>query len=1257
MGALIRLAAPTPASANASRVYYAVGRALTAADFAREDSYTDDRLLGVMPAVTGVITGLDVAYDNIRNALTVGIGYGIGSNGRVVRVSAPITIAWPDLVAAVTNGGALNDGAYLLLARTATFDGLDGPPPDPALRADPDPLLDIRQDSFVEIWLSSSIGTPAPVQTPADLALALNLLVGGMTPTSLAAAAGSGIPLAVLLQQTRTGSTAITVSAAAGRLPAQTSALNAMLMAQMREAIAAALTEANANPASAAWQTALSARFRYLPPCGELPVGMLLQANSCPFFPPGMEVYLQFIRAGQASHLLFQALDRPRIDLDAGNAAAVTLSLAVPDADWTPDLIDVPRGDPVLAADLHLAYARARAAQVTAREAWIALYGGISATLAAQAPALAFLMNADAAAQDLFYLLSGGQLQRTDLLNAADMAASPGNLVPWLVTQVTTLSNVSPPPPVPISTLAVATAAQQFTALGYQTIDAEPVQADPSQSPHVPAASDDVLAPLLTALPANSKFADWTAAIQATAPDPALLQPLIDAGLFDANADAATREAAITALLALPATTGGGPNDDTQPGALLSLATLQLYYTTFARITRSQELLLEAHDRMIALQRQHLDMMSTYVSALAGGVPSDGTGLSFTRIIPFFDLVPSPASATPTAAQPAGAAPAATQARLLTAAAINTAVSGPSLAARTAASAASAAARSLQSSSIPLVERSNGTQTVAPGASTIIDRLGSSGDIAREVASQSNALAQAPPFSYQPVEYGLAAHITSGSTLLQIANTGLTALRNLMSSSLSIQAPPLPTPIPTSGGVDEETANYAGIVAATRGLLGDIAQVETQAIALENAYFQFRDRLQSLEVRIAQQTAAVAAARDTLRTALSAAAQSAGDYAAAQQLVAEETARVAAAANARNDAIAAATGLFFERELLTRTTRSLPPAIALSADTPDDLVPGCPIDHPGPPQAMQPFLNLLLEVPLNDWQALSGGWTGLPDQTGLQRLGTTRAVRLANWTLPAAPGTGGSVATDLADLAQVTRNAFDPLFASTVPIQASLAATQRAAFGVLALPDIVTLPVSQLRTDGEALRARVEGAAGCLFDTLTGLPPSVRFALASLAQAKTLPLLNFAQWPLPPALGGAATATVRRLSALVDWISGQLNDGASAAGQTALGNLVAAAVIAAAYGDPNEAITGTVATTGGVPVPGVPIRVVLNRTPPIGTVLNLLNDTQSVVGTIRVTDQDTTGTMAEVVTSYARTAPTSGWSVAAPQGRAPWLPS
>jgi hypothetical protein len=1261
MGSVIHLAAPLPAQVTATavpaeRVNYFVSRVLTAADFALQGRYILGRLLSLAPATTGVLTGLSVSvtpavgqsttrYDSPDGVtgltgLTVGAGSGIGSDGRVVRVTAPITIHWSDLVAVVSSGSTIADGAYLLIARTVEYDGLDGPPPDPALRADPDPLLDIRQDSFVELWLSAPIAPLPPLPIPpAGVALAINTAIGDLTWSTLQTAIGNGVPLALVWVRNRQ---AVMLSQAAGRLPAQTHALNGMLLAQVREAIAMALAEPGADATNAAWQVALRSRFHFLPAAGELLVPMLLApaatTASCPFFPVGVAVYLQFIRASQAAHLLYKALDRPPLDLADDNAPGVTLSLAVPDSAWSRDLIDIPRGDPVLAADLHLAYARARAAQVAWRQAWVALYGGIAnPTSATQAAALGFLMAPDLAAQDLTYLLTQapqGAITADDLINAADAAAASTDpsdalaaLIAWINARIATLNTagLKPPPPVAVpAPPTAAAAAQQLATLGYQVGDAEPPEGDPTINPHTPLQSDALLAPLSPSLPPNSAFTNWQRAILAAAPDPVLLQPLIEAGVFDANANADTRQTAINGLLAVPTTA------DSHPGALLLLAALQLFYAVFVRVTTAYEHLLNAHGRMLALQRQHLDMMSTYVSALAGGVPSNGSGLSFTRIIPFFDLQPGQASTPSPTAAPAPAA-------LVTAA-------RPAMTNLTATAGVGVRSISIGGSSTPAI-------------SNIATRLGSTTDIAQIVASEAGTLQQAPPFAYQPVQYGSAAHITSGATLKQISDTGLAALRQLMQNNLNLSAQSLPATTTTSGSaIDDETANYAAIVASTRALLGDMTQVENNAILVESAYFRFRDRIDSLQSRIAQVTTALGNARNALRNAQAAAAQSAGDYAAAQRLVIEETSRVAAAAAARNQAIAAATGLFFTRELQTILPRALPPALALTADAPADLVPGCPADHPGPPASLQPFLDLLLEVPLADWRSLLGAWTGLPDQAGLQRLGTLRAARLANWVAPTNFG-AGAAATDLATLAQTTRSAFNPIFQSTISINTSLAATQQSAFAILALPDIVGLPASLLRTNTEALRARLESATGCLFETLTALPPSARFAWASLAAAKNLPLLNFAQWPLPAGLGDAGTATLRRLASLVNWMTENLHDASTSASQTALGNLVAAAVMAAAYGDPNEVVTGTVATTGGIPRPRIPIRVVLNRPPPIGTVLNLLDDKQSIVATIRVQDHDALGTTATVVTSYAQTTPTSGWSVASPTGRSEWLPS
>jgi hypothetical protein len=1274
MGALIRLATPTRAGVDAERVSYSVGRSLTAADFGRQDRYIDARLLGLAPATAGAITGLAVSparFDSPNGTtglttLTIGAGSGICGDGHLVRLSTPISVAWTDLVDVVTGHGTLADGAYLVLLRTFVFDGLEGPPPDE--RAGPDPLLDIRQDSFAQVWLSARIGALPASRSSVQLALALNTLVGGLTSTSLGAAIGNGVPLALVLVL---NGQPILLSQAAGRLPADLNGLSAMLLAQVREAFAMALAEPGADPTSANWQSSIRARFRFLPPAGELPVGLLLAPEavsaSCPFFPPGFIVYLQAIRASQAPHLLQQALGRPQLDLTSNTAQAVALALAIPDAAWTRDLLDLPRGDPVLAADVHLAYARARTAQVGLREAWIALYGGMNAVVATRAQAVGFLLASDAAAQDLSSLLNApataGGITATDLLGAADLATSPVDLLGWIAAQITALTAPGArTPPVPVPMTDATTASRQLAELGYQMPDPEPAQANPAVAGHVPIDSDTVLAPLIPSLPQGSNFASWTAAITAADPDQLLMAPLIDAGIVDANSDAATRAAAIATLLALPA--AGDPlNDDTQPGALLRLALLQLFYAVFVRIARSHELTLDAHRRLIALQRQHLDIMSTSVSALAGGVPSDGSGLTFTRLIPFVTLTPTaPTPTTPTTPPSAGNSIPVTPARGARLAPVRTfsptaptSTFGGTAFQPTRTTTALGGATFSRTQQAPIVESAaiGNLKVTAPAASSISEVLGSQIDVAQMVAEQVGVISQAPTFQYQPVQYGTAAHITAGVTLLQTAVDGVTNLRNVMRGGpFNITAT---TAIADATATDEAT-RYADIVKTTYGLLQDITLVENNALAIERAYLQFRDRIQSLQTRIAQLTEALANARDRLRAAQVAAAKAAGDYAAAQRLVLEETTRVRAAVAARHQAITSATGLFYVRELQTLIGRDLPPALALTADTPADLAPGCASDHPGPPAALQPFLELLLEVPLADWWFLQGAWNDLPDLTGVQRIGVLRASRLAN-PMPSGSFGSGAAAGNLSALAGTTRTVFEPLFSSAVTVGASLAETQQAAFAIFSLPDIVTLPISPLRAKAEALRARLESAAGCLFETLTALPPSARFAWASLAHDGTLQPLNFTQWPVPPGLGAAGATTLRRLAALVNWMAAQLSDRASAAAQTALGNLVSATVIAAAYGDPNDTVTGTVVVTGGIPRPGVPIRVILNRTPPIGTVLHLLDENQNVVGTIQVQDQDALGTTASVVTSFAKTAPTSGWTVSTPGGRAPWLSS
>jgi hypothetical protein len=1268
MGAMIHLTSPASAGPDAARVYYSVGRSLTASDFDLQAKYIDARLLGLTPSSTGVISGLGVSparYDNLAGQasppnFTVAPGAGVGADGRLVRLTAPLTFAWADLLTATTPAGTIPDGVYLLLLQTQQFDGVEGPPPDASADAGGDPLLDIRQDSFVELSLSASIATLPSTLTAAGVALALNLLIGGLSPKSLATAVGAGVPIALVMIR---NNQLMLLSQAAGRVAAAANPLGALLLVQTREALGMALSDLGANPTAAAWSS-MTQRFGFLPGACELPLSMLSApssfAPSCPFLPIGVAVYFQIIPSSQATNLLTQALGRPAIDLRSGDAPAVTLSLGVPDASWTPDLIDEPLGDPILPADLHFAYARARNAQVAWLEDWIALYGGLTAAPVHFPQEVAFLVGADAAAQNLSSLLTSSVIHAQDLLNAASVANSPNSFLPlvtgWLNSLKAAATLPAPLPPVPPSPSTppappnLADAPHLLASLGYQIVDPEP-----GQPTIVPVPSDSVLRSA-NIYPADWTFAAWVSAISAPSPNPALLQPLIDAGVISANP--ARQSTEISTFLALVAA-GGVAIVDTQPGALLNLAIVQLFYAILGRVARAHEYILDAHSRLIALQRQHLDMMSTYVSAVAGGVPSDGTGLSLTKIIPFFTLSPTPTpTPTPAATLAPPPPPAPVPASLSGARAhFPFATNVTPAVQRSAATNIAVSAASTSKAEASLVSKAPiDTQILStPVISRIGTLFGNQTDVAKTVAAETSALSQSPQFAYAPVAYGTAAHITSGSTLFQSAQSGLSGLRLLMAGSPISITPTAPAPA-LPAGPSNEAANYDGVIQITRSLLSDIAQVENNAIKVEANYVAFRDRLQSLEALISQLTAAVAAARDALRAAQAASAKAAGDYAAAQTLVAEEAARVNAAVQARNQAIASATGLFMVRQFQTVIARVPLAALPLTALTPADLAPGCLADHPGPPASLTPFLDLLLETPLNNWRSLAGGWTELPDVSGLRRLSGLRAARLANFA-PSTDFGGGAAASDLANLAASARSAIDPVLRGTFSLGSSLAANQQAAFSVFSLPDLITLPANILRTNAEALRARMESATGCLYETLVGLPPSARFAWATLARAGTLPALSFLQWPLPDGPAAATTTALRQLSALVDWMAAQLTDGASAAAQTALSNLVSAAVIASAYGDPNEAVSGAVVSAGGVPRPGSPIRITLNRTLPIGSMLNMLDGAQNIVGALRVQDHDAYGVSATVVTSFATTAPDATWTVASPGGRSPWLAS
>lgn len=1220
----IRLHVPVQAGADGKRPNYVPQRSLGSTEFTLEARYLDWRLLGIgAGANPGVLDGLELSpsrYDagdgvDPLQRITVQPGIGIVGDGRALRLSAPLTAAWADLVAVWTGAAesgasrrTLGDGAYLLAVRPISFETLHGGLPDPAARDEVDPTLDERQDSFVELLLSESLALPLTLPTSpphaadaaTDWALVLNRLAASLTVPVMVQATGGGVPIGLVLVQ---GGKPILVSEAAGRLIAQPRAERALLLAQVRETIAIALsgmTAINEEALKKAGQ-----QLRFLPAAGEFPLAFLLDPAApsarLPFLPPGLNVNFAAVRASRARALLEREIRRAPIDLAAPTEDGLTLLLAIADRQWRPDLLDLPRGDPLLPADLYGAFVGAHAAQIAAAHAWDALYGGLGDRMTDTVrPTLNFLLSARVD-ETLLARIPVDDANRT--VAAVDAASdTPEALASWITT------NQIPLPQAPDQ----ATVQKQLDLMGYRVEQPRPVP---------PADPDESLKPLAPSLPPGVSLSAWA-------------------------------QFSGTTL----------PQDDTAPGTpglLLKLAVLQQAHALLGQIIRGHQVRLDSHDRVLVLQRHHLDVLSSYGSSLAGGVPADGTGLQFARLIPFIKLdAPLPPPGTVAGGQPslvaetAPATPTSTLGRLsaaFSASASLTSLRTAQLASFAAAPAGTAAfsprpvsdfatsdfaARSFVPrpinggivSRIPIGDTVSSFPTTSVGGAFVRRR----DDVASNVASQIGALTQQPQFDFSTTNYGQARHLVPASEARNTLKLGFDTLRDLANNNLGLN---LPDKSQLAASDMIESHAYSDMMVIGRDLIGHIQAVQAAALLVEARYRRYRDRLAALEQQIAAAEAAIPAARATLADAMRVFGAASGTYASAQRLVAEDVERVADTTGKRADAIAAATGLFWIRQRQTAIARELATPLPLDTLEAGDLVPGCAADHDGPPATVLPFLDWVLELPAWDFWPLRPLWPYLPQPVRLPEIAMFRAARLGAKTPTASFGTSAA-ATTLNAMHESNKAAFGArLSMTTVPIARTVAMAQQNALRVFAVHDLFVLPGSFLRRQAEALRQRMETACGCLYEKLQDLPPSARFDLSALAARDALDVLDPATWPLTGIVRADAFATVRSLAALVAWLRRQVADEPSALALPALSRLVRATVIASAYGQPDESLSGTVLAAPPRFRPGVPIRVTLNRAAPVGTLLDVFDERQAVVGQVRVEDADETGASARVVKS------------------------
>ncbi|HMV17239.1 MAG TPA: hypothetical protein PLN96_05915 [Zoogloea sp.] len=387
----------------------------------------------------------------------------------------------------------------------------------------------------------------------------------------------------------------------------------------------------------------------------------------------------------------------------------------------------------------------------------------------------------------------------------------------------------------------------------------------------------------------------------------------------------------------------------------------------------------------------------------------------------------------------------------------------------------------------------------------------------------------------------------------------------------------------------------------------------------QNQLAALQDQLATVETQLPEAAARLDTLNHTRLEALD-------DYAAAQHTLAEHWDAVAQAYAERRRVIDSHRGLFYVKQRETPVTVTLPDPQDLRFTSPDDIVPGVPDREIPLADDLAPFMEVVLDIPVADWAVLSGLAHLLPSRPRLELMVATRLQKVALRQKIGLP-----VATArLQGLAFQNRGLLDDIALRPFAASAMLD-LQRQGHAILALDDLLASPVPLLREPARVLHRRLDAAAGGLLDLLRPIAPSLRLAWAAAAEADTLPVERPERWPGIAQAEAADLNGLRTFGELVAWWFRQLDSDASAASRTAMRNFVRACVMLATGDNPDEILQGHVSSPPRRFRIGEVMRLELNREPRPGALLQLLDDAQRLVGTLRVDDHDNGQTVASIV--------------------------
>jgi hypothetical protein len=364
------------------RLNFFAGRSLGEREFDIMQRYAEQRLAPLFyghPA--GIIEGFEVAAGEVPLKDGAGSdwlfrvrpGLAVAGDGKIINMVFPLDQYWREQKAEFRPNAPIH-GIYFLLAQQA-LEPVDKNGNYAACVRDE---LDLLRDSRIETATRLSLlaiaeSDEAVAAAKADQDLAINRLLAEHVQTDWLAGISGVVPIAMLAVE---NDTVLWVDAVAGRIPAKIDANYWRFLAHTSQAIQNHFD--GWFLADDAGKQALIDSFKlaYLPAAGVLPTLFLDDVATLPkphWFPAHLQVEMAPVAESRVQAVIERELPRSAVDLEVVEGDRIRLLLAVPDADYRADLLDLPFPDRQMEQDLYRYGQRAH----DSWKAWVIQYDAL----------------------------------------------------------------------------------------------------------------------------------------------------------------------------------------------------------------------------------------------------------------------------------------------------------------------------------------------------------------------------------------------------------------------------------------------------------------------------------------------------------------------------------------------------------------------------------------------------------------------------------------------------------------------------------------------------------------------------------------------------------------------------------------------------------------------------------------------------------------------------------------------------------------